>query len=54
MFTNVVLLRQKADEVLRRMETTVGEPTDRNRVRIFTFEKQSRGKKGLWQIIYIY
>lgn len=32
------LLRQKADEELRRMETTVGEPTDANRVRIFTIE----------------
>lgn len=34
------LLRQEADEELRRMETTVGEPTDNNRVRIFMFEKR--------------
>lgn len=38
------LLRQKADEELRRMETTVGEPTDANRVRISMSEKQT-GKK---------
>lgn len=38
------LLRQKADEELWRMETTVGEPTDVNRVRIFIFEKQ-KGRK---------
>lgn len=57
MFTNVVLLRQKADKVLRRMETTVGEPTDSNGVRIFMFEKQSRGGKVcgrlfIFEIIY--
>lgn len=39
------LLRQKADEELRRMETTVGEPTDTNRVRIFMSEKQSGRKR---------
>lgn len=39
------LLTQKADEELRRMETTVGEPTDTNRVRIFMSRKQS-GRKG--------
>lgn len=38
------LLGQKADEELRRMETSVGEPTDANRVRMFRFEKQ-KGKK---------
>lgn len=39
------LLRQKADEELLRMETTVGEPTDTNRVRIFMSEKQSGRKR---------
>lgn len=39
------LLRQKADEELWRMETTVGEPVDANRVRIFMFEKHTGKKK---------